>query len=661
MARRGIRSLVSLVALCSAIAGATAGAGATTGVRGHPRPQLSGINVLGRDLDRPAAVASDGSHVWVVNAGNSTVSMLDATTGLTVKTIDVQSLGNDADGTAHVSVVTSGTRVWLANSTVKSVTELNGQTGAVLRILKASAYGFDGPSAITSNGVDTWISNQAGSSVTEIDAASGALVHLLRGATYGFDEPSALAFDGTDLWVLNGGNGSITELDAATGAVVQSIAESTYHGSAPSALAVVGANLWVVDSGSDRISLLSTSTGALASVLDGGAGSFLRATDLTAAGADAWVVGSSPTTGRQLTELRGSNGDELRTVSAPSRTPWSAAVADDGTELWIVDTSGNGVTELSAATGAAVRVTYGAPYELSTPDAIAAIDGHVWVANEGDPPAVGESLLEFNATTGAYIRQVVGLAIAAPRELIACSGRLWLGSGYGSIVELSAATGRIVRALDDADYRYANVQAFACAGRDLWVVNTDIRPRHDSTTIDELTASTGKALRRFELPGSTAEFANAIVVADGELWVTASSRDSLTVLNASSGAVVRTYDDSGVLRSGGAEFSNGTDVFVADFNAIVELNASTGAVVRVIRGASYHLDLPFAFVADDQSLFVVNAGNSVTELSMRTGALVHVFKGTSYDFDDPVCATRAGADLWIGNAMGQSITEFPAR
>jgi outer membrane protein assembly factor BamB len=300
-------------------------------------------------------------------------------------------------------------------------------------------------------------------------------------------------------------------------------------------------------------------------------------------------------------------------------------------------------------------------YALSTPDAIAAIDGRVWVANEGNPSKIGDTLVAFNAATGSFVRQVKSLTLAAPRVLTACGGHLWLGTGYGSVVELDGSTGRVLRTLVARNLRIASVQSFTCSGKDLWVVHTSLRRRHNSTTVHEYSATNAVLVRTLAIPGSPSEFANEIAVVNGEVWVTSSGTDAATVLDESTGAIVRTYPSAGALEGAGAEFVHGADLFVAVFHAVVELDASSGAVVRVLRSAAYRLDLPVAFVADGQDLYVVNTTNSVTELSMRTGALLHVFRGTRYHFDDPVCATRAGANLWIANALGQSITEFAAR
>jgi DNA-binding beta-propeller fold protein YncE len=60
---------------------------------------------------------------------------------------------------------------------------------------------------------------------------------------------------------------------------------------------------------------------------------------------------------------------------------------------------------------------------------------------------------------------------------------------------------------------------------------------------------------------------------------------------------------------------DGTDVWVANMGGLTELNAATGAPIRVVTGPSYEFDDPSAIAADGAHLWVANSGaDSVTEL-----------------------------------------------
>lgn len=76
----------------------------------------------------------------------------------------------------------------------------------------------------------------------------------------------------------------------------------------------------------------------------------------------------------------------------------------------------------------------------------------------------------------------------------------------------------------------------------------------------------------------------------------------------------------------------GNDVFVANqnSNSVTELNASTGAAVRVVSGAAYQITYPLTLAVAGNDLFVANGGSadgSVTKLKASTGTLVKVIAG----------------------------------
>jgi YVTN family beta-propeller protein len=57
---------------------------------------VGGVQVLGWGFDLPNALSSDGTHVWVANEGNNTVTELDASTGALVQVISGSSYGFDS-------------------------------------------------------------------------------------------------------------------------------------------------------------------------------------------------------------------------------------------------------------------------------------------------------------------------------------------------------------------------------------------------------------------------------------------------------------------------------------------------------------------------------------------------------------------------------------
>ena len=73
----------------------------------------------------PVGISSDGTHAWVANSGDNTVTEIDASTGAVVQTIGV---GNAPEG-----ISTDGTHVWVTNEDDDTVTEIDASTGVLSR------------------------------------------------------------------------------------------------------------------------------------------------------------------------------------------------------------------------------------------------------------------------------------------------------------------------------------------------------------------------------------------------------------------------------------------------------------------------------------------------------------------------------------------------
>jgi DNA-binding beta-propeller fold protein YncE len=155
----------------------------------------------------------------------------------------------------------------------------------------------------------------------------------------------------------------------------------------------------------------------------------------------------------------------------------------------------------------------------------------------------------------------------------------------------------------------------------------------------------------------------AAVAVAGRLFVASSGNNSVTELNAATGACVRRiggakygFDDPTAIAADGAQLFIANGKGAGGKGSLTELRAATGSLVRRISGRKYGFARPTALVADGRYLFVVDAAGAVTEVKVADGALVRVFAGRSFRFDDPVAATMVGGDLWVANKAGKSLT-----
>ncbi|HUA95311.1 MAG TPA: hypothetical protein VMB82_07260, partial [Acidimicrobiales bacterium] len=321
--------------------------------------------MLTSGFDRPFAVSSDGTHVWVAN-DNNTVTELDAATGAVVQVLSGPSYHfGFADGLGEAGAIDSdGTHVWVADSDTNSVTELDAATGALVQVLSASRYGFDFPINLSSDGTHVWVSDDESNAVTEIDAATGALVQVISAASYGILQPTAIASDGSHVWVQNGthfvGTGwtptTITELDATTGALDQVI-------------------------------------------------SGIDSTDISSDGTNVWADASTT-----ITEIGASTGAIVQTVE-PSDLEYSQAISSDGTDVWAASTNDNEVVELDASSGAVVDEISGSGYGLDWPTGISSDGENVWVANTDNNSVT-------DLSTGVLVQRIIFTSASPTNALV---------------------------------------------------------------------------------------------------------------------------------------------------------------------------------------------------------------------------------------------------
>src|SRR4051794_8972385 len=192
--RTRIRSLSVVAVMC--------GAAAWTGTA---RAQQVTIRVGGA----PQAVAADGTHVWVNNGRDRTVSEIEAATATVIRTIP--------SGIDPYGVASDGTRAWVANggggNGDGSVTEIDTAGGSVIGTIPISG---SNPHGVAADGKHVWIADAYGG-LRELDAVSGALIRTFADVV-GF----AVASDGTHVWA-GGRSGppdyheTVSEIDSATG------------------------------------------------------------------------------------------------------------------------------------------------------------------------------------------------------------------------------------------------------------------------------------------------------------------------------------------------------------------------------------------------------------------------------------------------------------
>jgi hypothetical protein len=308
-------------------------------------------------------------------------------------------------------------------------------------------WAFGQPDGITASRTGIWVSDGLVNAVYEFRPATGALVRIIAGPRYRFDDPDGIVADQGRIWVASARNNVVTEL-SATGALIRVIGGRRYQFSVPQGITADAGRIWVAST--DRVTEFSAATGA-----------FIR------------VIGGSR---YQFSTLDG------------------IAAADS--RLWVPN--GDAVTEISARTGALIRVIGGSQYRFNGPDVAAVAGGHVWIGNFNS-----DSVTEFWATTGRLVRVTRHLP-NVPLAIAASPGAAWvaMNSGAkgsdiagpdGSVAELRARTGAIIRVISAVRYHVADPQADVVAGNHVWIASVNYPGPGGSVT--EISAANGALIR----------------------------------------------------------------------------------------------------------------------------------------------------------------------
>jgi hypothetical protein len=312
------------------------------------------------------------------------------------------------------ALAVDGPDIWVADAGSSSLTELNASTGVWVRTLPGSRLGLDFPTQIAAYGNYLWVVSQSQQpnatwTLIQLDAATGTRLRTLKWD--GVANLGGVAIDGSDLWVTGDGFGNVTELDASTGAVIRVVSSLDFGFFTPGTVAADGPDIWVAsqDDGSttkDSVTELDAATGKILRTIPYGA---LPDPDfIDAAGGHIWVAnndddGSGPYLCGSVTELDAGTGAVLR-VLAGGRYGFDnpSAIVAEGTSMWVADWRNpsyacpgggpSGLTEISAANGAWEQTATGncsilentaaslldGPPGCYVPSDMVAADGHIW-------------------------------------------------------------------------------------------------------------------------------------------------------------------------------------------------------------------------------------------------------------------------------------------
>ncbi|HKF01753.1 MAG TPA: hypothetical protein VKB49_05545 [Candidatus Sulfotelmatobacter sp.] len=269
------------------------------------------------------------------------------------------------------------------------------------------------PQGVVSDGPHIWIACRDANSIQEFNADDG---RPLRTITDSLDlaNPENLVFDGRNIWISNGSTsrGRLTKVRATDGTILTTYAV----GSGPFGMVFDGVSVWVANYASNNLSKVNASTGR---VTNGITLTGCRTPDaLGFDGYHIWVSCVNDAT-VQMLDL---SGGYLQTVKVGSH-PYNFAF--DGSNIWVVNVTGNSVTKISATSTCScpnppcVVGTYAVG---AYPQGVASDSKYVWVSNLYE-----NSVTKLLARDGGLVETVIGLS--SPSFIASDGKNMWVTQG----------------------------------------------------------------------------------------------------------------------------------------------------------------------------------------------------------------------------------------
>jgi YVTN family beta-propeller protein len=237
----------------------------------------------------PYGIAINSKYVWVLNAGDNSVSKINISTNISEMFIRLSNK-------ASVSGISSDeTNVWVTDSSNGVVYKISCLTGKIVNTIEVGAN----PTGISSDGKNVWVANNSGGnigSVSQINCSSGKVVNTIKVGR----SPFGISSDGINVWVTNNNlsnSGTVSQINCSTSKVVNTIKV----GKSPFGISSDGINVWVTNNNGSNSSVSQISTVLFKNVENYTVNGLFQAeytlNNIFSDGANVWTLVSSPQNG----------------------------------------------------------------------------------------------------------------------------------------------------------------------------------------------------------------------------------------------------------------------------------------------------------------------------------------------------------------------------
>jgi streptogramin lyase len=316
------------------------------------------------------------------------------------------------------------------------------------------------------------------------------------------------------------------------------------------------------------------------------------------------------------------------------------------------------VPSTSGASSATTPGTFSVP-EFDVPSGLAFGGGHLWVTNQA-----GNSLTEIDPSTGAWKGTFRGVryGLDHPNAITSAGGDLFVANGAGSLSEVRASNGAAIRTISGPKFGFQHPAALAVSGHTILVLNTG-RPSATPSvagSISEIDAHTGRLLRKVSGSSFALDDPVALTVSGPDAYIADEANDSVTEMDITSGTLVRVIAGQGLSDPDGITVAAG-HVWVADAgsNAATDIDEASGAVLATISDSDgqYGFGSPSVAIESAGNVFIASPfGTSpmVTKLSASTGAPSWYMCNTNgpYYFSLLSAFAVSGDHLWVASRSG---------
>jgi len=301
---------------------------------------------------------------------------------------------------------------------------------------------------------------------------------------YNFSGPDAAVAVGSDLYIANSTGNTVTEVKVGNGRFLASIGGAPFNFSGPTAITAVGNSIFVTNGTGDSVTEFTAGTNAFVQQISGvhdpiamtvSSNVLYVLSSDAAVPADDAVTAVNPSTG----QLIGVASGLQFAFDGPT------AIAAVGANLFVTNGASNSITEINAQTLAFVATVSGTNYQFDDPAGIAVQQSHLWITNEG-----ASSVTEVSAINRKLIQVVVSGNLPTPGPIAHGDSYIFTASPPGGspmISQIVPTTGVVTWMMcnTNAPYKFNNPQALVVADNRLWVVN------EGGNSLTEMNADTG--------------------------------------------------------------------------------------------------------------------------------------------------------------------------